>query len=724
MSFLDIALRNAARGFRVFPVHRGDKKPLIVRFPEWAATDTKQIEEWARKFPDANCGVMSDDVHLIVDTDRWDRLQELFAEQLQRDPALFDTYAVSARANRRQLVFLQTDKSRAMRKRNLDFALPGEPDNVFEFKSHRKFGMGEGSLHKTGSTYAIVQDRPLKPVPDILIDRAEELAASVIKPSSERVHAKIPEGGRRNALVEEAGRMRGAVAVSETVLLAHLQEFNEQWCDPPMSDEDVKHVAANCNWETPPPEPKLVIGNIPATEDLKLAEKSAHPSYPDDAWHATIFGAFADIVCRGNDIPYKFAAETFRIITGALVGDTVSCGVAGVRMRDYGALIGPPQGGKSYGLERTEQFYSEIEQALLWHYDSDYRPRGIGAQKFLPGSSNSFVDQLNREEEARMAALTRKAKKKAEAAIEIEIDDTPPQWKPCVRYITIQGEAMSLLARFGNDWTGKSLSTALTDLYDGGSAEVPITSNRGAPKIKVKLQYSMLLCTQPHIWRKCVAESLVDSGLFGRFYIVGSERAVRQEQLPDYAFPQIFELDFGALRREVFARITYLADHPLLMTVSEDAKRRLNEWDKEQAALSPLDHIDRSRLGLHVWRAAMARAWGALPQRTEITLEDADGAIRLGEYQVKMRQYYAPPGGDDRDATAINTVRQAIRVSGRLSLYELKRRVHADRMGRRFNTSMEYLQRQGEITLLPRMPKGQTVAWVTQPEEPAPDRLQ
>jgi hypothetical protein len=94
---------------------------------------------------------MGDDTFLILDTDRWDKLHELFAPQLESDQILFETYCVSARDNRRQFVFLQTERSRGMRKRNLDSAIPGEPDNIFEFKSDRKFGMGEGSIHKTGN---------------------------------------------------------------------------------------------------------------------------------------------------------------------------------------------------------------------------------------------------------------------------------------------------------------------------------------------------------------------------------------------------------------------------------------------------------------------------------------------------------------------------------------------------------------------------------------------
>ena len=46
--FLDIALRNAARGFRVHPL-RG-KDAFLKDWPNLATTDETQIREWARAY--------------------------------------------------------------------------------------------------------------------------------------------------------------------------------------------------------------------------------------------------------------------------------------------------------------------------------------------------------------------------------------------------------------------------------------------------------------------------------------------------------------------------------------------------------------------------------------------------------------------------------------------------------------------------------------------------
>src|SRR5262249_52367042 len=133
-------------------------------------------------------------------------------------------------------------------------------DNVFEFKSHRKFGMCEGSVHKSGSEYAIVQNLTFKPVPDSLIDRAEELAATIKPQQQDRTpHEIISEGGRHNALVREAGRILRVTEMEKSVLTAHLEDFNEKWCEPPLPEDEVSRVAMSCNWQPDPEEPTVTI---------------------------------------------------------------------------------------------------------------------------------------------------------------------------------------------------------------------------------------------------------------------------------------------------------------------------------------------------------------------------------------------------------------------------------------------------------------------------------
>ena len=538
------------------------------------------------------------------------------------------------------------------------------------------------------------------------------------------------EGENRTGfLMEQTGAMRN-LGCGKDAILARMIELNE---DPeiiadPVDYERMERTAANCaKYHVPPPEPEIFLDgkklskpDAPVgeavSELIQVAEKQPRPVFPDEAWDGTVFGEFAEIVCRGNFIRKRFASETFRAITGAIAGDQVTCGIAGVRLREFFSIIGNPQSGKSYGVDCGVAFYtvqsvrSMFEPMLMLSSGrNSYRTSGIGAQRFLPGSSNSFVDEL-----------TREPKTKKQIQKEVAENDSVtlgPLWKPTARLITIQGEAMALFSRLCSpDWTGQALSALVTDLYDSLDAEVAITKDRGTPKVPVQLQYSMLLCTQPQIWRKYMAAHMMDSGLFGRFYIVGSEYKPKKVLLPDYSDAGLFHDHFGALRRDVFARLEYLRDHPLRLTISPAARQRLTEWEN---ALPDSDELDRdlsSRMGLHAWRAAMARAWGAMPQRTEITVEDADAAIRLGDYQVKMRQYYAPTPGDSPKWRHLNAVKAAIEQAGQITLRELRRKVHGDAFPEDFDWAIAYLGKRGQATVLPGKRKNQAVlAWVIEP---------
>jgi hypothetical protein len=686
-SFLDIALACARRGGYVIPCKPRDKVALIKGGKglkwEYASDDEAQVRAWWTKWPDANVAIgCRKSNRAVLDVDHGLHSEEEARAWIAR-VGLPRTFTV--RTGRRPEFGLQ-------------FHFEGTLPDVGEFelegcsgqiKSEGGYVMLPGSIHPdTGETYQVWDDAPLARVPDVV--RALKTVKRVAEPG--KPMEKIPEGaGRHAALTSVAGSLRNR-GLDADAIHAALIPLNESMCEVPVSDADVEHIARSiAGYPLPEPDPVAVLGTK-TPEPLAIAEKHPRPVFPDEAWAGTVFGEFAEIVCRGNFMRKRLAAESFRAIAGSIVGDQVTCGIAGVRMREYHAIIANRQSGKSYGLDCAVTFFAKPSVRCLFEPllmtdsgQNSYRVSGIGTQRFLPGSSNSFVDELTRRE--------KKHKKGEDVDVVVW-----PMWKPTARLITIQGEAMALFSRLCSpDWTGQALSALVTDLYDSLDAEVAITKDRATPKIPVQLQYSMLLCTQPQIWRKYMASHMMDSGLFGRFYIVGSEFKPKKVLLPDYSDAELFQEHFGALRRDVFARLDYLRDHPLRMTIALEAKRRLQDWENALPDDVDMDRDLSSRMGLHVWRAAMARAWGAITQRTEITVEDADAAIQLGEYQVKMRQFYAPTSGDSPKWRHLNAVKAAIEQAGQISVRELRRATHSDRFPEDFDWALKYLESRGQI---------------------------
>ena len=259
MPFLEIAIRNAARGFRVIPL-RG-KEAFLKGWPGLATTDEKQIREWAAKFPDYNCGVAGGSDVIILDSDRVSRLKELCADHWA---AWFHTYSVSSgRPDRAHFYFLATPEV-------LDFGNrkheePGIKGNIFEIKGKCTQATAEGSVHPdTGGTYRITQDLPLIPFPLELLALLREMWQKSNPSGKRKWNLPVHDGeGRDDFLISQAGRLRNAGA-SEAIIRAHLEEINE---DPsimadPKSDSDLDRIARSAaRYDVPEPVGEVVIGS-------------------------------------------------------------------------------------------------------------------------------------------------------------------------------------------------------------------------------------------------------------------------------------------------------------------------------------------------------------------------------------------------------------------------------------------------------------------------------
>jgi hypothetical protein len=69
MTLRETALGLAARGFKVFPIHAGEKKPpLVASWQTVATTDPEQIGSWWTQWPQANVGIHCDGL-VVIDVD-------------------------------------------------------------------------------------------------------------------------------------------------------------------------------------------------------------------------------------------------------------------------------------------------------------------------------------------------------------------------------------------------------------------------------------------------------------------------------------------------------------------------------------------------------------------------------------------------------------------------------------------------------------------------------
>lgn len=252
--FLEIATRNAGRGFRVHPLRPKDKLPLLAGWPEQATTYPAAIEQWAAQYPDANCGVAVGPDLCVLESDDLARLKELLGRV--QIPA---TYTVQARDNRPHFYFRPTAKTLECGNRTLA--------GVFEFKQSRLQVVAEGSTHPCGATYRVIDDSPIIPLPD-------ELMAVLVRlyldgKAQETREAAPVEGGRNNYLTSVGGKLREA-GLSEDALTPALLQHNDDVCQPPLSDDEVRQIAHSvARYPVPEPVGNVVIGGPKTVADWR-----------------------------------------------------------------------------------------------------------------------------------------------------------------------------------------------------------------------------------------------------------------------------------------------------------------------------------------------------------------------------------------------------------------------------------------------------------------------
>ena len=314
--FEAIALRNAALGYRVFPVDNLKKKASIKKFPELATCDNLDlIKHWAGKFPDASCGLLATpEGHLFIDEDDSETFRkgyEAFAGEPY--PASRTT---ESRPNHRQSHWIQTDYTRAKLK---NITQDKTKNSMFSLRFRNYLVLGEGSLHPSGSLYRVVVDSPAVEMPDKLADyilslliekprasaSARNLVSAVpfqrnagdaeVPPQFDYMHNEC-DHGRNNGVSQYAWWVY--TNKPREVLESWVHEYNEAHCAPPLEKSEVddiikgkldKPITCGSNSVIVNYAPTIRASAVPASVAAKPAVK-AEPLEDIKATSLLIFG--------------------------------------------------------------------------------------------------------------------------------------------------------------------------------------------------------------------------------------------------------------------------------------------------------------------------------------------------------------------------------------------------------------------------------------------------
>jgi hypothetical protein len=297
--FRTIAEAAIARGeTRVLPIEVGGKNPAIswvndgdtrintFSTEEWAAVAPAWVDDLAARFPDANgCVVAKPEEFIFIDCDTHREFVagfEAFAGE-----SFPVTYTTSARDNRTQIHFRQTDATRALGN------VPQTTASGIEFsiRQRNQYVIAEGSVHaKTGTVYQRVVDAGIVPMPDKLVGYIKHLRESV-KTESKNVDGTtrnerglVPHGQIHPFMLTQAGRLRAMGLNAEAIEVA-LSELVHKNCEPPIDDGKITEMAKSiCNF--PEGENKSLIltgstaagASAPAVSGAKVKRMSSYRS--------------------------------------------------------------------------------------------------------------------------------------------------------------------------------------------------------------------------------------------------------------------------------------------------------------------------------------------------------------------------------------------------------------------------------------------------------------
>jgi len=328
--FETIALRNASLGYLVFPVDTGKKKPSILKFPQLATCgDTGLIKEWARKFPDASCGLLATrEGRLFIDEDESSIFRTGYTAFTNEPFPISRT--TESRPNHRQSHWIQTDYSR----RRLKNTVQGKTkDGMFSLRFNNLYVLGEGSRHPSGSLYTVVVDSVAIPMPDKLVDYINSLIVDTLSVSSASVSSNSSDGtipAKFDVILGEHGRNDGVsryawhVWQDETTDKDEFSEkvhaYNQAHCDPPLDDNEVEAIIKGKMDKPITGANAVIIGKRKIEETLppidEMKEKSLFVfKNSGDVKAATNLGFKASGV-DGFELPLNFSYDRIILMDG------------------------------------------------------------------------------------------------------------------------------------------------------------------------------------------------------------------------------------------------------------------------------------------------------------------------------------------------------------------------------------------------------------------------
>lgn len=281
----------AGRGFRLFPVEAGGKRPLISGWQEAATSNIAQLEAWTHQYPACNWGLATGAASGVVGIDFDGAEGRASLADLERQgftlPATLTVNTGRTDGGEHRYyrppsgVEIRNDQS-------------GKIGAHIDVRGKGGFVVCPPSVHASGNLYHFIDpSAPIADLPGWVVERLR-MCPPIPTASAQASSQAVGKGSRTNRLVSLAGTMHRCGMSLEAVAAALLAE--NATFDPPLPEAKVRAIAADIVKRYPAgepialspdewPEPEPLTDDLPDVSqfDLELMPESFRPLVKDVA---------------------------------------------------------------------------------------------------------------------------------------------------------------------------------------------------------------------------------------------------------------------------------------------------------------------------------------------------------------------------------------------------------------------------------------------------------
>jgi len=361
---LHAAIRYAELGYEVLPVVAGAKNPLTEHGVRDATLDTKTIESWWTRWPNANIGVSAAGL-VIIDIDskgdvRWPEDEERACELVESARAISVTPSGG-----RHFFFRRPDGvSWRCSVRKLAVNVDVRTDGGYVVVPPSKLLAGAYVWLKELDTAKEFLSTPPRWLCDLLDEREREYALKVNK-SAQLDETRVIEEGARNDVLFRIGAKLRSIGFDFEEIYSALSVVNRRRCRPQLDDIEVRHIAESASrYDANAIETALVeCRYAQIVESEKVEDEIVEFAKPSEEFVDRAPGILA-LICR-YILDTAYRPQPMLSLGSALSFVSVLCGAHciadeyGTTTNLYCVGVGPSGCGK----ERTRQAIRDIAKA-------------------------------------------------------------------------------------------------------------------------------------------------------------------------------------------------------------------------------------------------------------------------------------------------------------------------------------------------------------------------